>query len=263
MTCTGGQEETTQARTGGITRPIMVAHGTTALAEPRGAVPHRARKRDSMLTRGLAILNAFRAGETELSLSELARRVGLPKPTAHRLVAELLDSGFLERGQRGLLLGRQMFVLGTRLHRDQKIRVLALPHLQRLRKATGAAAYLSVAHGREVIHLVRVGVVGAADDSWEKVVGLGARRALSQTAGPVVRVEDVTQSRLVLACPVGLPGTGVVAAVSVACAATRDSRRAVAPEVHRTACELAASLSALPEFQAAAADPTADVGGAA
>lgn len=203
-----------------------------------------ARKRDSMLTRGLALLSAFGPGDTEVTLSELARRSGLPKPTAHRLVAELLDSGFLERGQRGLLLGRQMFVLADRLPPDQKIRGLALPHLQRLRAVTGATAvYLSAVRGRDVVHLLRVGQL---DDAGERVVDLGARRALARTAGPLLRLEDAGRANAVLACRVALPGQGAVAAVSAVCAAGQDPRRLLAPELHRTARELAARIAALP-----------------
>jgi len=155
------------------------------------------------------------------------------------------------------MLGRQMLVLGDRLPRDQKIRVLALPHLKRLRYATGTAAYLSVARGRDVIHLLKVGAVGVADRPGEKALGIVARRVLSKTAGPLVQMEDVTQSCVVLACPVGLPGAGVVAAVSVVCAATQDSRRAIAQNLHRTARELAVRLSALPEVLVADFDGSA------
>jgi len=347
------------------------------------------RKRDSMLTRGLAILSAFRNDDVELTLAELSRRAGLPKPTAHRLIAELLDAGFLERGPRGLLLGRQMFVLGGRIQRDQKIRVLAQPHLQHLRRTTGASlVYLSVAQGRDIIHLLRLGT-SHLPDTRERTVALGARRALAQAmgggyatgpastspqaqeagpapglghgiglghgpalgqgtgpgagagqgsdagrghgaapgragsgqgqgqgqgqgvgpgagagpgrgqghghgaghgsgpgqgvrvgsspergvavgsenpalralgttgappaAGPVVRLEDAVHACAVLSCPVRLPGTGIVLALSAVSAAGEANRAAVARELHRAAQELGVRLAALPDFRGASA----------
>ncbi|WP_050374634.1 helix-turn-helix domain-containing protein [Streptomyces acidiscabies] len=234
------------------------------------------RKRDSMLTRGLAILSAFGANDVELTLAEIARRVGLPKPTAHRLIAELLDSGFLERGERGLVLGRQMFVLGGRLQRDQKIRVLAQPHLQNLRRVTGTSLVcLSVARGRDIVHLLRMGT-SRVPDGREKIVDLGARRVLAQpagrgpgpenpalralgpagtvpVAGPVVRLDDAVHACAVLACPVRLPGTGVVLALSAVSAADQESRALLARELHRAARELAVRIAALPDFHTAPA----------
>ncbi len=43
----------------------------------------------SVLGRALTLLTAFRPGDAELTLAELTRRTGLPKPTAHRMLAEL------------------------------------------------------------------------------------------------------------------------------------------------------------------------------
>lgn len=214
---------------------------------PPAAAPPFGRKKDSMLTRGLALLKAFGPDDVELSLSVLAARAGLPKPTTHRLVAELLDSGFLERGERGILLGRQMFVLGDRLPRDQKIRALALPHLQRLRGATGATTvFLSAVRDREVVHLLRV---GAADGAGELAVSFGARRVLTGPTGPVLRLEDTSRGCAILTSPVGLPGRGMLAAASAVCASGQETRRVVAPGLRRMAQELAVCLAALPEFR--------------
>ncbi len=249
---------------------------TVLLDRAHGLRGHR--KRDSMLTRGLAILSAFGANDVELTLAEIARRVGLPKPTAHRLIAELLDSGFLERGQRGLVLGRQMFVLGGRLQRDQKIRVLAQPHLQNLRRVTGTSLVcLSVARGRDIVHLLRVGT-SRASDGREKIVDLSARRVLAHplgqgpaaapenpalralgpagtppAAGPVMRLDDAVHACAALACPVRLPGAGVVLALSALSAADQGNRTLLARELHRTAQELAAQIAALPDFRTAPA----------
>ncbi|MEU6298717.1 IclR family transcriptional regulator [Streptomyces erythrochromogenes] len=105
----------------------------------------------SMLSRGLSILNCFRPGETELALSELARRADLPKPTAHRLIAELVDEGMLERGDRGLRLGLGLFTLGTRVPRQRMLSELAQPHLKRTHDLTRQSVFLFLPDGLDPV----------------------------------------------------------------------------------------------------------------
>lgn len=104
-----------------------------------------------MLSRGLAILNCFRPGESELALSELARRADLPKPTAHRLIAELVEEGMLERGERGLRLGLGLFALGTRVPRQRVLGDLAQPHLRRMYDLTRQNVFLFCPDGLEPV----------------------------------------------------------------------------------------------------------------
>ena len=47
--------------------------------------------------RAVRLLECFRTGEPELSLSELVRRSGYSKSTAHRLLSTLQVAGWLER----------------------------------------------------------------------------------------------------------------------------------------------------------------------
>ncbi|WP_157871681.1 helix-turn-helix domain-containing protein, partial [Streptomyces aurantiacus] len=47
----------------------------------------------SVLARGAALLRACGESEGTQGLAELALRTGLPKPTAHRLLAELVRLG--------------------------------------------------------------------------------------------------------------------------------------------------------------------------
>ncbi|MCF3141696.1 helix-turn-helix domain-containing protein [Streptomyces platensis] len=105
----------------------------------------------SMLSRGLSILNCFRPGDFELALSELARRADMPKPTAHRLIAELVDAGMLERGERGLRLGLSLFTLGTRVPRQRMLSQLAHPHLKRIHDLTRQSAFLFLPNGLEPV----------------------------------------------------------------------------------------------------------------
>lgn len=51
----------------------------------------------SVLARGLALLDAFGPEDAELTLTEIAQRAGLPKPTVLRLLGQLVQWGALER----------------------------------------------------------------------------------------------------------------------------------------------------------------------
>jgi len=96
-----------------------------------------------MLGRGLALIEAFGDGE-ELTLTELSRRTGLPKPTAHRLVAELLAWGGLERSGRHLRLGRRLVTLGLQAPFERRLRDAADPHLPELCESPRHSAHFGV-----------------------------------------------------------------------------------------------------------------------
>jgi DNA-binding IclR family transcriptional regulator len=98
----------------------------------------------SVLARGLRLLDAFLPTDAELSLSELAERTGLPKPTAYRLLHELVRWGGLERTETGYRLGLSLFMLGQRVPRQRELREAALPYLEDLYEATHENVHLAV-----------------------------------------------------------------------------------------------------------------------
>ncbi|MEU8825714.1 helix-turn-helix domain-containing protein [Streptomyces sp. NPDC048636] len=99
----------------------------------------------SMLARGLCVLRSFRPGEQELPFSEIARRAEMPKATAHRIIAELVREGMLERGEKGLRLGMGLFMLGARVPRQLMLRNIALPHAKQLHRITHGSAFVYIA----------------------------------------------------------------------------------------------------------------------
>jgi DNA-binding IclR family transcriptional regulator len=110
----------------------------------------------SVLARGLRLLTAFGESDVDLTLSELAERTGLPKPTAYRLLAELVSWGGLERTQRGYRLGMSLFVLGQRVPRHRELREAALPYLEDLYEATHENIHLAVPIENDTLFLERV-----------------------------------------------------------------------------------------------------------
>jgi DNA-binding IclR family transcriptional regulator len=111
----------------------------------------------SVLARGLLLLDAFGASDGELTLAQLSARTGLPKPTAHRLAAELVRWGGLERTARGgYRLGMTLFVLGQRVPVQRGLREAALPYLEDLYEATHENVHLTVFDSTGTLFLEKV-----------------------------------------------------------------------------------------------------------
>ena len=111
----------------------------------------------SVASRVLALLGAFDQEHRSLTLSELARRAGLPLATAHRLVGELAGWGALHRREDGeYVVGRRMWDLGLLAEVQTGLRQIASPFLHDLHAATLATVHLAVRDGCEVLYVDRV-----------------------------------------------------------------------------------------------------------
>lgn len=120
---------------------------------PKGA----ARPGIEVLNRAVDLLAAFTQGPgTTLSLAELARRTGLPKPTLHRLLASLDGLGLVEKTANGYQLGIRLFELGEHVPRKQRLREAALPFMQDLFEASHDTVHLAVLDGTDVVYLERI-----------------------------------------------------------------------------------------------------------
>jgi IclR family acetate operon transcriptional repressor len=109
------------------------------------------------LVKGIALLDALLAAPGGLSLAELARATELAKPTAHRLLASLLDARLarqLEDG--GYALGPRCLALGAGFADGLDLRREALPALRELAAATGETCHLGVLAGSEVVYIEKI-----------------------------------------------------------------------------------------------------------
>lgn len=113
-----------------------------------------------MLGRALTLLTAFRIGEAELTLSELARRTGLAKSTAHRLLRELESWDMVERTAGGVRLGMRLFELGSQVPRQRGLQETAAPFLADLFDATHETVHLAILDGIEVVYVQKLEVRG-------------------------------------------------------------------------------------------------------
>jgi IclR family acetate operon transcriptional repressor len=104
------------------------------------------------------VLRAFSGADTELGVTDLARRLGLGKSTVHRIVTTLTAERLLERGRtRGTYrIGLALCALGTPVSEHVDLHQAALPVLAALRHATGETVVVSVLDGLEVVYVERL-----------------------------------------------------------------------------------------------------------
>jgi DNA-binding IclR family transcriptional regulator len=132
----------------------------------------------TVTSRVLALVAAYDEEHRRLTLTELAERAGLPLPTAHRLVAELVEWGALSRDTAGCyVIGRRLWDVAMLAPVQTGLRQLASPFLHDLYGATLATVHLAVRDGTEVLYLDRL----AGNASVPVVSSVGSRLPMHAT----------------------------------------------------------------------------------
>lgn len=110
-----------------------------------------------VIRRAAQVLTAFTPERRTLTLSELARRTGLPLTTTHRLVGELVECGLLERDPAGTLhIGLRLWEIASLAPRGLGLRELALPFMGDLFSVTQENVQLAVREGEESVYVERI-----------------------------------------------------------------------------------------------------------
>jgi DNA-binding IclR family transcriptional regulator len=102
----------------------------------------------------LDVLDCF-ALDDELGVSDIARRLGVAKSTAHRLLTSLCANGLVEQNPETsqYRLGMHLYELGQLAQHRMRLRKTALPLLQDLRQVSGCTVQLSIASGPDVLYV--------------------------------------------------------------------------------------------------------------
>lgn len=105
----------------------------------------------------LDLLDCFVKDE-ELGVSEVARRLGVAKSTAHRLLTTLASRGLIEQNHETgrYRLGLHLFELGHLALERVELRRRSRTLLEELRERSGWTVHLSVAQGTDVLFLERL-----------------------------------------------------------------------------------------------------------
>jgi DNA-binding IclR family transcriptional regulator len=134
----------------------------------------------TVLDRALAVLGSFSDERPEQTLGEIVAATGLAAATVHRLVAELVSWGALERPGRGRYrIGIRLWQVGALAPLARDLRDAALPFLQDLGAVTGHVVHLVVLDGQQALFLERL--PGHAEVRVRSRVG---RRLPAHASGP-------------------------------------------------------------------------------
>lgn len=129
---------------------------TAQIEEPMAAAPQEGAT--ASVTKALRLLDVFRHEGPVLGVSELARRAGVAKSTAFRLLALLEDADLVEREGTGYRLSWRIFELGTSVqHRwPSGLREIAAPWMTEVYVKSGHVVHLAVLEGSDVLYLEKV-----------------------------------------------------------------------------------------------------------
>ncbi len=110
------------------------------------------------LAKGFRVLETFSAEDRELTLSEIAGRVGLDPGTVFRILSTLTTLGYLDRvsGTKRFRLTLRVLDLGFHAIARTELRDLARPILRSLVGRVNEAASLATLDGDDVVYLERV-----------------------------------------------------------------------------------------------------------
>jgi IclR family pca regulon transcriptional regulator len=108
------------------------------------------------LARGLLVIEAFDENHSEMTLSEVARRVGVTASTARRSLWTLASLGYVRQVNKKFTLSARILTLGSAYLRATHIEDALVPELRRLVAMFGDAASVSILDGHDILYLGHV-----------------------------------------------------------------------------------------------------------
>jgi len=106
--------------------------------------------------RGLAVIEAFDREHAAMTLSEVARRAGLTRAAARRLLLTLCELGYAESDGRLFSLRPKVLNLGFAFLHAQGIWDLAQPYLVELVERIHESCSIAVLDRRDIVYVARV-----------------------------------------------------------------------------------------------------------
>lgn len=106
------------------------------------------------VVRAIHILESFNYNE-KMGVTEISKRLGLPKSTTHVIVNTLVHEGILEKdiNTNHYQLGLKLFELGNRARSNLEIRKIATPYLKELNEFFDETVHLTILDNYEVLYI--------------------------------------------------------------------------------------------------------------
>lgn len=110
------------------------------------------------LAKGLSILECFDAAHPEMTLSEVARRVGLTPAAARRALITLAELGYVGSRDKRFHLRPRVLALGSAFYFAARVEEVLEPDLRALVAQFGDASSVGTLDGCDVIYVAHVSV---------------------------------------------------------------------------------------------------------
>ncbi len=109
----------------------------------------------SSVANAIRLIKVFSDDDYEIGISDLGKRLLLPKSTVHRLASTLIDAGMLEQNAETgkYRLGLVVFELGSLVRRKMDFSSEAKPFLMALREKTGETVHLAILDHSSIVYI--------------------------------------------------------------------------------------------------------------
>jgi IclR family pca regulon transcriptional regulator len=108
------------------------------------------------LERGISVLRSFDADNASQTLSDVAKRTGLTRATARRLLLTLTTLGYASTDGRNFTLTPSVLDLGYAYLSSLNIQQIAQPFLEELSNEVHESSSISVLDGSDVVYVARI-----------------------------------------------------------------------------------------------------------
>lgn len=110
------------------------------------------------IEKGMIILEELATSRTGLSLSELTRKLALPKSSTFGLLLTLERLGYLDRNEKTgrYMFGMKIFTLANMAMNGLNLRKVAFPHMRDLMRQTNLTVHMSIQEQNEVVIIEKV-----------------------------------------------------------------------------------------------------------
>ncbi len=140
----------------------------------------KAKTRLSSVANAIRLIKAFSDDEYEIGISDLGKRLVLPKSTVHRLASTLVDARMLEQNPENgkYRLGLVVFELGSLVRRKMDSYSEAKPFLMALRDKTDETVHLAILDEASIVYINCL----ESKQAIRMTLNVGVRRSAFTTA---------------------------------------------------------------------------------
>ena len=124
----------------------MMFDSTNKLSRGRGFDVRKPRRMIGSVAKAISILDCFDDQRPEWNLTQLSKKLGIPKSTLLGTISTLEAANYLEktRNTHNYRLGLRLFELGHVVRSSMAIRQHAIPLMEEIHERTGAIVYLAI-----------------------------------------------------------------------------------------------------------------------